>query len=330
MTERLRELYYRPESGLAYMGANKLYRAARAQQIPVTQKQVRDFIRDQEVAQLHKPVTEPKIFLPFKSPAPNYILQADLMFMDPDYAQLNSGYHIILCVVDVYTRYAWTAPLKDKRAATVLVALQPILTSAKPTVIQFDGGSEFKSVVSSWVTSQGIRMEFHTPGDHRANAIVERFNQTLRLKLEQHMTATKSKNWASALASITRGYNHSYHSGIRSEPAHASSVDIELSRAAQSRAASASDLVVGDRVRTLRNPVAFEKGAVPKWSIGTHDIEEISGARGRISGKWHRLYLLQKANVVETAPLSASASSSAAALKDQGKQKRALSREGID
>ncbi|MDR3558281.1 MAG: hypothetical protein P4L61_01990, partial [Candidatus Pacebacteria bacterium] len=154
-----------------------------------------------------------------------------------------------------------------------------------------------------------------------------------RLKLEQHMTAMKTKNWASALASITRGYNHSFHSGVRTEPAKATSIDIELSRAAQSRAASASDLVVGDRVRTLRNPAAFEKGAVPKWSVGTYDIEEISGARARIAGKWHRLYLLQKANVVETAPASASSSAASSAilkaLKDKGKQKRALSREGI-
>src|SRR5688500_1199686 len=214
MEEKLRQLYYDPKEGL--LGQEKLWRKANDAGIPVTQKVVKAFLDKQEVAQIHKRIKRPQKQLPFRSPQRNYILQTDLMFMDKDHKQLNHGCYIILCVVDIFSRYAWCVALKNKTAETVLAALEPILKEAQPHEVQFDGGSEFNNAqLKAFCRENKIEMKFHEPGDHQANGIVERFNQTLRRQLERYMTANDTKSWEPALRDIVHNYNHTYHSGVR-------------------------------------------------------------------------------------------------------------------
>ena len=53
----------------------------------------------------------------------------------------NEGYRYILNIVDCFSRYAWSIPLKDKKAETVLNAFKTI--SRKPKHIWVDEGKEF-------------------------------------------------------------------------------------------------------------------------------------------------------------------------------------------
>lgn len=40
----------------------------------------------------------------------------------------NDGYKFILCVIDVFSKFAWTKPLKNKSATTVLTAMKEIVS----------------------------------------------------------------------------------------------------------------------------------------------------------------------------------------------------------
>ena len=42
-------------------------------------------------------------------------------------SKLNKGFRFLLCVIDIFSKYAWVAPLKDKKGITITNAFQKIL-----------------------------------------------------------------------------------------------------------------------------------------------------------------------------------------------------------
>ena len=50
-----------------------------------------------------------------------------------------------MCVIDIFSKYVWVVPLKDKKGASIVNAFQKILKESdrKPNKIWVDKGSEF-------------------------------------------------------------------------------------------------------------------------------------------------------------------------------------------
>ena len=66
----------------------------------------------------------------------------------------NKELRFLLCVIDIYSKYAWVIPLKDKKGITITNAFQKFLkeSSGKANRIWVDKGSEFyKRSVKSWL-----------------------------------------------------------------------------------------------------------------------------------------------------------------------------------
>ena len=63
--------------------------------------------------------------------------------------QLISKYHerirYLLCAIDLFIKYAWVVPLKDKEGVIIVYAFLSVLNSSKrkPNKIWADQGSEF-------------------------------------------------------------------------------------------------------------------------------------------------------------------------------------------
>ena len=57
----------------------------------------------------------------------------------------NRGYRYILVIIDNFSKYSWTIPLKNKNAQTIKDPLENILISSKrkPGLIESDRGKEF-------------------------------------------------------------------------------------------------------------------------------------------------------------------------------------------
>ena len=53
--------------------------------------------------------------------------------------------NILLCVIDVFTKYAWVKPLKDKKGKAVLNAFIELVNESnhKPNKLWVDEGREF-------------------------------------------------------------------------------------------------------------------------------------------------------------------------------------------
>ena len=60
-------------------------------------------------------------------------------------SKFNKRFRFLLCVIDIFGKYAWVVPLKDEKGTTITNAFQKILkeSNRKPSKIWIDKGSEF-------------------------------------------------------------------------------------------------------------------------------------------------------------------------------------------
>ena len=73
----------------------------------------------------------------------------------------NNEYRCMLCIVDVFSKFAWAVSLKDKTAETVLSAVQGVVKKIKKTPKKFwvDQGSEFyNKKFQAWIKDKNITM----------------------------------------------------------------------------------------------------------------------------------------------------------------------------
>ena len=85
---------------------------------------------------------------------------ADLADIQP-ISKFNQGFNVSLCVIDIYIKYAWVIPLKDKKGITISNAFQKILSGSneKTDEIWIDKDSEFYNrSMKSWLGENAIEM----------------------------------------------------------------------------------------------------------------------------------------------------------------------------
>ena len=85
-------------------------------------------------------------------------------------SKFNKGIRFLLSVIDIFSKYAWVVPLKDKKFVTIVDAFQKILDDStdlhsktrKPNKIWVDKRSEFITVLLKMVKRQCHRDVFET------------------------------------------------------------------------------------------------------------------------------------------------------------------------
>ena len=96
-------------------------------------------------------------------------------------SKFNKGFRFLSCAIDIYSKYTWVVPLKDKNGITSTNAFQKILdeSNRKPIKMCVDKGSEFYSrSMKSFL--QNNDMEMYSVHDERKSAVAERFIKTLK------------------------------------------------------------------------------------------------------------------------------------------------------
>ena len=59
-------------------------------------------------------------------------------------SKYNKGIKYLLCAIDLFSKYAWVIPLKDKKGTSIANAFKKIISKGrKPDKIWVDQGSEF-------------------------------------------------------------------------------------------------------------------------------------------------------------------------------------------
>ena len=100
-------------------------------------------------------------------------------------ADHNDGFHYLLTVIDVFSKYAFDVALKKKDSKNVVDAFGKIITDEKrkPFKLQTDKGKEFfNRALRAKLEDWGIQFYVSQNEDIKAS-VVERFNRTLKIKM---------------------------------------------------------------------------------------------------------------------------------------------------
>ena len=175
--------------------------------------------QNQQLAEeLHKPIVRKiekrKVHAAFK----DNIWGADLADMQL-LSRYNKGIRFLLCVIDIFSKYAWVAPLKDKNGIGIVKAFQSILkqSNRKPNKIWVDKGSEFyNAYFKKWLRDNDIAM--YSTHNERKSAAAERFIRTLKSKIYKYMTSISKNVYIDKLDDIVDEYSNTYHTTIKMKP----------------------------------------------------------------------------------------------------------------
>ena len=105
-----------------------------------------------------------------------------------------------MCVIDVFTKYAWVKPLKNKKGKTALKAFMEIVNESnrKPHKLWVDQGREFyNKLMQEWLDNKDILL--YSTNNEGKSVIPERFIKTLKSKIHKNITANNSKSYLSFL-----------------------------------------------------------------------------------------------------------------------------------
>ena len=141
-------------------------------------------------------------------------------------ACLNKGYKFLFTGIDVFSKFAWVVPLKNKMGESLVNGCQSVLdTGRSPEKLQTDKGTEFLTPnCQSFPKENSIH--FFTTNSELKASVVELFNRTLKTRMWKYFTAKNTRVYIDDLQDIVQGYNNFYHRSIGRAPASVSILNV--------------------------------------------------------------------------------------------------------
>ena len=132
-------------------------------------------------------------------------------------SKYNNNYKFILTVIDIFTKYAWAIPLKNKSGLSITNGFKIVLSehpqggseSREPKKLWVDRGSEFynkkfKSLLKEYETKL-----YSTYSDLKA-VFIEKFNRTLLHIINKPIFINGEGNWVNILNDAVITYQNKY------------------------------------------------------------------------------------------------------------------------
>ena len=187
-------------------------------------------------------------------------------------SKYSNNYKFILTVIDIFTKYAWAIPLKNKSGLSLTSGFKTILSEGrKPEKLWVDRGSEFynktfESLLKEYGTGKaasGIEL-YSTYSDLKA-VFIEIFNRTLLHIVNKPMFINGDGNWINILNHAVVTYNNNIHSAINMTPVDASNNPDKVKYTFSFKNIKGK-LNVGDYVRNVDRRNIFSKGYTSNWN----------------------------------------------------------------
>ena len=331
MEDKLKEIYYNPTTGL--ISAAKLYHKVKNQGI--TLKQVKDFIKSQEIGQLYKPVTKEKVYFPISSHKPYEHLQIDLLDLS-NISSTNSNFKYLLVSLDIFTRMAFVVPIKFKNAPSVAEGMEKIIKFFKPEIITSDNGKEFlNSELKDIYKRNHVEHRLVDVNQHASLGVVDRFCRTLRGLINKYCTSHKTTKYIDVLDDLIKNYNSTYHSTIKCAPKDADKHIEEINNIMIKKYSKAKQnetiFNIGDKVRHMINLSIFEKQGQSKWSQDTFTVVDKKTHSYKLTnGKWYRYYQLLPVESVTKLDVEKPSKQTMQSIRKENTAKRRFKQSGLD
>ena len=140
---------------------------------------------EQLAEELHKPIIRKIGKRRMHSAFKDNIRGADLADMQL-ISKFNKGFRFLLCVIDIFSKYAWVVPLKEKKGVSIVNTFQKVLkqSNRKPNKIWVGKGSEFyNNSFKKWLQNNNIAM--YSTRNEGKSVVAERFVRTLKSSLKK-------------------------------------------------------------------------------------------------------------------------------------------------
>jgi hypothetical protein len=232
--------------------------------------------------ELHKPVIKKFTKRRVMVNKIDEIWTADLVDMS-NYSKENKGYKYLLTVLDVFSKYGWIVPMKNKKGLTTAEAFKLILKEGRqPEKLWVDKGTEFYNP-----HVKSLFKNIYSTENEEKSSVIERWNRTMKEKMFKYFTANQTKKYITILPTLVNKYNNTYHNSIKMKPTEGSLKmnedkvrDNLYGKDKKVKSVSKTKLVktkfkLQDRVRITKKKLFFEKGYTPKWTNEIFVINEI-------------------------------------------------------
>ena len=202
------------------------------------------------------------------------IRAADLADMQA-FSKFNRGIKYLLAVIDVFSKYGWLIPLKDKTGKSVASALKTIFKERKPEKMWVDKGKEFYNKDVKEL------IELYSTENEEKSSVVERWIRTMKEKMWKYFMTNSTNVYINVLPDLVREYNNTIHSSVKMTPVEASEKKNEL-KVWKTLYPNRLDILdinpkfsVGDKVRISKKKELFEKGYTTRWTEEIFTITKI-------------------------------------------------------
>jgi len=152
------------------------------------------------------------------------IWAADLVEMQ-SFSKFNRGFRYLLTVIDVFSKFGWMLPLKDKTGKSVTDAFKGILKKSKqkPEKLWTDKDLEF---YNKHVKELGV--ELYSTENAEKSSVVGRWNRTMKEKMFKYFKANNTNKFIGIHDDFVERYNNTRHSSIKMTPVDANKKENEV------------------------------------------------------------------------------------------------------
>ena len=214
--------YFDTKSPVTFTSPLAFYREAKKRYPSLTFRQVKTWLQSKDTYTLHKPVRYNFLRNRVIVTEVDDQWQSDLVDMS-SLARLNKGYKFLLTCIDIFSKFAWVVPLKNKAGESLVNGFLSILNTGRcPEKLQTDKGIEclnrnFQSLLKE------NSIHFFTTNSELKASVVEHFNRTLKTRMLKYFTAKNTRVYIDILQDIVQGYNNQ---SIGRAPASVSSLNV--------------------------------------------------------------------------------------------------------
>ena len=191
----------------------------------------------------------------------------------------NRGHRYVLVIIDNFSKFGWTKPLKNKNAQTIKNSLESILISSKrkPNLLEGDRDRGFyNSIFQDFLNKNNIKL--YSRNSSYGAVFAKRFNRIIRDLLKRPVFEKRDGNWIDILPTITKQYNNRIHSSTKLTPIQASLKKNEgyvYKNLLDKRIKIRPKFQLNELVRVADLKKTFSKGDTTNWSYKLYKITEL-------------------------------------------------------
>ena len=130
----------------------------------------------------------------------------DLIDYGPEY---NRGYRYVFVIIDNFSNFWWTVPLKNKKVQSIKDSFEKIIISSRRSLNLIETNREkgfYNSTFQNFSINNNI---IHYSRNTSLGAVfAERFNRTIRDLLKRPVFEVDQSNWINKIPTKTKQYNN--------------------------------------------------------------------------------------------------------------------------